>query len=85
MTRSNSKQNLIWVMAIVSVLLAPSLTFAGGKGGGGGGKQTGANKPTENATLNYGKVEPSYSMKNKSSPTLYKKTNTGKHINNTSN
>ncbi len=77
MIRSFSKRNVVWAMATISVLLAPSFAFAGGKGGG---KQAGTNRPTENTSLNYGKVEHTYIQKNKASPTLYKNTAQGKHF-----
>ena len=83
MTKS-SKRHLVLAATAAFVLLAPGIAFAGGKGGGGG-KQAGSDRPTENSSLNYGKVEHTYAQKNKDSPNLLKNVNTGKHINKTSN
>jgi type VI protein secretion system component Hcp len=82
MTKS-SKRHLVLAVTAAFVLLAPGIAFAGGKGGGG--KQAGSDRPTENLSLNYGKVEHTYAQKNKASPSLLKNVNTGKHINKTSN
>ena len=57
--------------ALISTLLVSSIAFAGGKGGGGHASAT--NKPSENMTLNYGKVEHTYSQQSAS-----KKSGTGK-------
>jgi type VI protein secretion system component Hcp len=84
MTRS-SKRNLVLAMTTLFVLLAPSLAFVGGKGSGGGGKQAGNERPTENLSLNYGKVETTYTQKNKASPNLYKNAVQGKHYSKGSN
>jgi hypothetical protein len=70
-------------IGVVVALAASAPAFAGGKGGGG--KQAGSDRPTENSSFNYGKVEHTYAEKNKASPSLLKKVNTGKHINKTSN
>jgi hypothetical protein len=80
----SSKQHLVLTVTAVFVLLAPGIAFAGGKGGSGG-KQAGSDRPTENLSLNYGKVEHTYTQKNKASPNLLKDVNKGKHYSKTSN
>lgn len=57
---------------VISMLLVPSVAFAGGKGGGG--HASASNKPSENTSLNYGKVEHTYSQQSAS-----KKSGTGKN------
>jgi hypothetical protein len=61
-----SKRHLVLTVTAAFVLLAPGFAFAGGKGGGGG-KQAGGDRPTENSSLNYGKVEHTYTQKNEAS------------------
>jgi hypothetical protein len=65
MTGSFSKRNVVWAIAAISVVLAPSFAFAGGKSGA---KQAGTDRPTESTSLNYGKVEHTYTQKSKASP-----------------
>jgi type VI protein secretion system component Hcp len=84
MTKS-SKRNLVLAVTALFLLLASGHAFAGGKGGGGGGKQAGSDRPKESISLNYGKVEQTYTQqsKSKASPSLYNKTSTGKHFSKT--
>lgn len=78
------KRNFVLVVTALSVLVASSAAFAGGKGGSG--KQAGSDRPKESISLNYGKVEYSTQQsKNKSGPSLYNKTTTGKHYSKTAN
>jgi type VI protein secretion system component Hcp len=74
------------MVTTVIVLLASGIAFAGGKGGSGG-KQAGSDRPKESISLNYGKVEQTYTQqsKSKASPSLYNKTSTGKHFSKTAN
>jgi hypothetical protein len=66
MIRSSSARNFVWAMTTISILLTPGFAIAGGKGGGA--KQAGTTKPTENTSLNYGKIEATYTRKNKGGP-----------------
>jgi len=50
---------------VICMLLVPGVAFAGGKGGGGG-HASGGSKPSENVSLNYGKVEHTYSQQSAS-------------------
>lgn len=55
--QKSEKRNIV-VMATVLAMALPAVAFAGGKGGGG--------KPTENMSLNYSKVEHTYSQQSAS-------------------
>ena len=82
-----TKRNLVLAVTALFLVLAPAAAFAGGKGGGGGGKQAGSDRPKESISLNYGKVEQTYTQRSKSkaSPSLYEKKTTGKHFSKTAN
>lgn len=66
MTKS-ARRNLIAAAAILSVMAMPGAALAGGKGGGGG--HSAGSKPSESTTLNYGKVEHTYSQQSASKKT----------------
>lgn len=59
--RKSTKRNIV-VTATVLAMTLPGGAFAGGKGGGGG-------KPSENMSLNYNKVEHTYSQQSSSKKT----------------
>lgn len=67
MTRS-SKRHLVLAVTALFALLAPSVAFAGGKGGGGNHAGNGS-KPSESMSLNYGKIEHTYSAQKGTSGT----------------
>ena len=62
MIRPSSMRNLVWAVITISVLLAPSFAFAGGKGGGGQGSK---NLPQETMSLNYSEIKKDYTPQKK--------------------
>lgn len=63
MTKS-ARRNFMTAVAILSVMAMPGAALAGGKGGGGG--HSAGSKPSESMTLNYGKIEHTYSQQSAS-------------------
>jgi type VI protein secretion system component Hcp len=66
----SSNRNLVLAVATLFLLTMPAVAFAGGKGGGGSGNHTSSGgKPSENISLNYGKIEHSYTQQSASKKT----------------
>jgi hypothetical protein len=66
---NGSKRNLVLSVAAVFVFAMPGAAMAGGRSDGGGGGNVGASKPSENMSLNYGKIEHTYSQQSASKKT----------------